>query len=270
MRVAYWVAQYTLGIIDAPAVAAKAMLTHAGMPETVMASRCDDLFRRYVAVHVCDRGREAVERHRSRGDTLAIVTGASPYAARPLARMLGIEHIVASELEVGEDGRFTGRFVPPLCYGEGKIVRTSRLAEALGFELRDATFYSGLVHRSSAPRARGRAGRREPGPALVARGAATRVARRRVVNYVLRMISLELPLPLLDPIVDRALAEDLASGDVTTEACIDARWGDRDARTASPAARSPSPAARRSSRASSRGSILRSASKRVAAASGSA
>lgn len=36
------------------------------------------------------------------------------------------------------------------------------------------------------------------------------------------MISLELPLPLVDPIVDRALAEDLASGDMTTEACIDA------------------------------------------------
>ncbi len=37
------------------------------------------------------------------------------------------------------------------------------------------------------------------------------------------MISLELPLPLKDPIVDRALAEDLGSGDITTEACIDAQ-----------------------------------------------
>jgi len=35
------------------------------------------------------------------------------------------------------------------------------------------------------------------------------------------MISLELPFPLIDAIVDRALAEDLASGDITTEACID-------------------------------------------------
>jgi nicotinate-nucleotide pyrophosphorylase (carboxylating) len=35
------------------------------------------------------------------------------------------------------------------------------------------------------------------------------------------MLSLELPLPLVDAIVDRALIEDLGSGDVTTEACID-------------------------------------------------
>jgi len=32
----------------------------------------------------------------------------------------------------------------------------------------------------------------------------------------------DLPLPLVDSIVDRALAEDLGSGDITTEACIDA------------------------------------------------
>jgi len=32
------------------------------------------------------------------------------------------------------------------------------------------------------------------------------------------MITHDLPLPLVDPIVDRALAEDLVSGDVTTEA----------------------------------------------------
>jgi HAD superfamily hydrolase (TIGR01490 family) len=142
VRGAYWVAQYTLGIIDAPAVAARAMMTHAGMLESAMISRCDDWFRRYVAVHVCDLGREAVERHRARGEVLAIVTGASPYAARPLARLLGIEHVVASEIEVNEEGRFTGRFVAPLCYGEGKIVRASRLAKALGFDLRESTFYS--------------------------------------------------------------------------------------------------------------------------------
>jgi HAD superfamily hydrolase (TIGR01490 family) len=142
LRVSYWVAQYTFGVIDAPEVATRIALDYAGMHETVLASRCDDWFRRYVEVHVCDRGRVAVREHRARGDLLAIVTGASMYTARPLARTLGIDHVVASELEVGEDGRFTGRTSPPLCYGEGKIVRASRLAEALGFDLRESTFYS--------------------------------------------------------------------------------------------------------------------------------
>jgi HAD superfamily hydrolase (TIGR01490 family) len=142
VRVSYWVAQYTLGVIDAPDVAARVMRSFAGMSETVLAARCDDWFHRFVERHICDGGRAAVALHRARGEHLAIVTGASPYVSRPVARTLGIDHVVSSELEVGADGCFTGRLVDPLCYGEGKIVRASRLAEELGFDLRASTFYS--------------------------------------------------------------------------------------------------------------------------------
>jgi HAD superfamily hydrolase (TIGR01490 family) len=94
---------------------------------------------------VTDRGRRTVEAHRERGDILAIVTGASPYAARPLARLLRIDHVVASELEVDEARCFTGNPILPLCYGEGKILRASRLADTHGFRLEEATFYSDSV-----------------------------------------------------------------------------------------------------------------------------
>jgi HAD superfamily hydrolase (TIGR01490 family) len=142
LRVTFWVAQYTLGIIDAPEVAARAVRSFEGISESALAARCDDWFRRWVEPHVCDLGRRAVERHRERGDLLAIVTGASPYAAKPLGRRLGIPHIVSSELEVDESGRFTGRFVSPLCIGEGKVERARRFAAELGFALEEATFYS--------------------------------------------------------------------------------------------------------------------------------
>ena len=141
-RVLYWVAQYTFGVVDAPDVAKKVMRSFAGMEETVLAARCDDWFRRYVEVHVADLGRARVAEHRTKGDVVAIVTGASPYAARPLARRLGIDHVVASELEVDRRGRFTGRGIDPLCYGKGKVERARRLADALGFRLSEATFYS--------------------------------------------------------------------------------------------------------------------------------
>jgi HAD superfamily hydrolase (TIGR01490 family) len=142
LRVLYWVAQYTIGVIDAPEVASRALAPLEGTAEVALAARCDDWFRRFVEPHVCDRGRRAVEEHRARGDTLAIVTGASPYVAKPLARRLGIPHVVTSELEVDANGVFTGRFVSPLCYGNGKVERTRRLARDLGFALEDAVFYS--------------------------------------------------------------------------------------------------------------------------------
>jgi HAD superfamily hydrolase (TIGR01490 family) len=141
-RVSYWAALYTFGILDVPQVAARALMALAGTPEVVMAARCDDWFRRYVEPHVTDRGREAVHAHRRAGDILVIATGASPYAARPLARRLGIEHVVASELEVGTSGLLTGRIAEPLCYGEGKVTRIARLAQELDFCVEESVFYS--------------------------------------------------------------------------------------------------------------------------------
>jgi HAD superfamily hydrolase (TIGR01490 family) len=141
-RMLWWVLQYTLGVIDFPAVAARASESMAGMRESDMIVRCKEWFPRYVEEHVCDRGRQAVREHRARGELVAIATGATPYVARPLAALLGIDHVVSSELEVGPDGRFTGLLVEPLSFGKGKVTRAERLARELGFELGEATFYS--------------------------------------------------------------------------------------------------------------------------------
>lgn len=145
VRVGYWLVQYTLGIVDAEAVAVRVLKTVAGMHETVMAARCDDWFRRHVAKHVGCDARRAVDRHLEAGDVCAIVTGGTRYAANPLARSLRIPHVIASELERDALGRFTGRHVAPLCYGHGKIARSESLADAHGSTLRDAVFYSDSI-----------------------------------------------------------------------------------------------------------------------------
>lgn len=142
LQVFYWVLQYTAGVIDAPEVAARALQRLRGVPEVVLASRCDDWYRTHVERYVCDEARRAVEHHRAKGHVLAVVTGATVYVTRPVARALGIPHLVTSELEVDDEGCFTGRFVPPLCYAEGKIARIRDLSKEQGFSLSEATFYS--------------------------------------------------------------------------------------------------------------------------------
>ncbi len=145
VRVGWWLLQYTLGIVDAESVAVRVIRAVAGQHETVLAARCDDWFRREVARFIGDDARRTVDRHLRSGDVCAIVTGATPYAARPAARLLGIPHVIATELETDARGFFTGRHVRPLCYGEGKIARSEALAEAHGFSLRDAVFYSDSI-----------------------------------------------------------------------------------------------------------------------------
>ena len=145
LRTMVWVAQYTLGVLDHERVARIVVAEIAGMPETVMAARCDDWFSRYVEKHITDGGRLAVRRHRDAGDLCAIVTGASPYASWPLARRLGIDHVVSTVFEMDAERRFTGRPEPPLCLGEGKVARAERLAQEHGFRLEDAVFYTDSV-----------------------------------------------------------------------------------------------------------------------------
>lgn len=143
-RVAWWMLQYTFGVIDAERVAGQALESFKGREETWLRETCEGLFADSVVHHVLDAGRRAVERHRENGDLVAIVTGATPYVALPLARELGIDHVVATHLEV-VDGVFTGRIEPPMNYGAGKVVRVEALAQKLGFSPEDATFYSDSI-----------------------------------------------------------------------------------------------------------------------------
>lgn len=145
LKTLYWVGQYTLGILDADKVADNVLLSMRGKSEAAFVTECEDWFTKYVEVHIADKGREAVARHRDRGDVCAIVTGATRYAAGPLAKRLEIEHVVASELEIDGAGQFTGRAVKPLCLGDGKLRRAEALANRLGFALHEATFYTDSI-----------------------------------------------------------------------------------------------------------------------------
>jgi HAD superfamily hydrolase (TIGR01490 family) len=144
LRVAYWLMQYTFGVIDAERAAAKAMEGFRGRSERWLTDECHELFEHFMRSDIAEAGRHAVREHQGRGDFVAIVTGATPYAARPLAVELGIEHVIATELEV-QDGLFTGRVQQPMSYGAGKVVLSERLAGQHAFSLDQATFYSDSI-----------------------------------------------------------------------------------------------------------------------------
>jgi HAD superfamily hydrolase (TIGR01490 family) len=142
LRMGWWVAQYTLGVIDAEAVAKKAFETVRGKTEVGMIARCDDWVRNYVAPHLTDGARRTVAEHQRAGDLVAIVTGATTYTAWPIARRLGIEHVLATELSLDDHGCFTGGAVDPICYGAGKVTRVEALGAREGFGFADCAFYT--------------------------------------------------------------------------------------------------------------------------------
>jgi HAD superfamily hydrolase (TIGR01490 family) len=74
------------------------------------------------------KGVELVQRHLGQGHLCAIVTSTNAFITAPIAREFGVDHLLATELEV-RDGGFTGKPSGTPCFRQGKV---TRLAEWLG------------------------------------------------------------------------------------------------------------------------------------------
>jgi HAD superfamily hydrolase (TIGR01490 family) len=70
------------------------------------------------------------------GSLRAIVTATNSFITRPIAKELGVEHLVATEIEE-IDGRFTGKPRGTPCFREGKIARVDEWLASLGKRLGD-------------------------------------------------------------------------------------------------------------------------------------
>ncbi len=80
-----------------------------------------------------------------RGALRAIVTATNRFITAPIAEHLGVEHLIACDVEEGPDGRLTGRAVGTPSFREGKIVRLEEWLAGLGHRLGDfeeSWFYS--------------------------------------------------------------------------------------------------------------------------------
>ncbi|OWY38451.1 phosphoserine phosphatase [Xenophilus sp. AP218F] len=76
------------------------------------------------------RARQQLAAHAAEGDEIVIITATNRFITGPIARELGVEHLIAIELEEDAAGNFTGRHTGVLSFKEGKITRIEQwLAE---------------------------------------------------------------------------------------------------------------------------------------------
>lgn len=88
--------------------------------------------------------RDLVRAHSEAGHETVLVTATNRFLVEPIARELGLAHVVATEPEV-RDGRFTGLVVGSPCYREGKITCLDAWLAARGTNfaaVRESWFYS--------------------------------------------------------------------------------------------------------------------------------
>jgi putative phosphoserine phosphatase/1-acylglycerol-3-phosphate O-acyltransferase len=112
-----------------------------GLSEEELLEQGERVFARHLATDIYPESRALVEAHQRRGHTVAIVSSATHFQIDALARELGIEHVLCTELEFDE-GRFTGKVKRPACWQEGKAVAARDFAEPHDVDLSRSYFYT--------------------------------------------------------------------------------------------------------------------------------
>lgn len=82
-----------------------------------------------------------IEQHRQCGDVPVVITATNSFVTAPIARLYGIDHLIATMPEF-IDGRFTGRHLGTPCFREGKVTRLMEWLANSGYDLAGSWFYS--------------------------------------------------------------------------------------------------------------------------------
>lgn len=82
-----------------------------------------------------------LDSHRALGHTLLIITATNRFVTEPVAELLGIEHLIATEPEL-VNGRYTGEVAGVPSFQDGKVTRLHDWLDSTGESLEGAWFYS--------------------------------------------------------------------------------------------------------------------------------
>jgi len=91
----------------------------AGRPADDIETLGERLFVQQIAGQLYPQSDPLVRAHRRAGHTIAVASSATPFQVAPLARELGIEHLLCTEVEI-VNGLVTGRLAGPVLWGKGK------------------------------------------------------------------------------------------------------------------------------------------------------
>jgi putative phosphoserine phosphatase/1-acylglycerol-3-phosphate O-acyltransferase len=117
---------------------------YRGITEASMDALGQEVFDKHLATQIFPESRALVRAHRERGHTIAIVSSALPSQVDPVARELGVEHVLCTRLEA-KDGVLTGAVAHPTCFGRGKLLAAEDLAEHCDLDLDASYFYTDSI-----------------------------------------------------------------------------------------------------------------------------
>jgi HAD superfamily hydrolase (TIGR01490 family) len=141
--------RYARGEIAAAEFAAFYAATLAGRSAEAWSPLRERFVARAIAPRIGAASFDLVARHRAAGDRLLLTTATNRFLTAPIAALLGIADVVATDLEVAASGEFTGRTTGVVNMREGKVTRLARWLDderLAASSLAAATFYSDSIN----------------------------------------------------------------------------------------------------------------------------
>lgn len=134
--------QYQAGTLDIRQFLDFQLQPLAQHPRATLDAWHHGFMQRKIEPMISEAARALVERHRD--DLRVVVTATNSFVTAPIARALGIDHLIATDPQQCE-GRFTGLVAGEPCFREGKVVRLQAWLAARGLTLAgfaESWFYS--------------------------------------------------------------------------------------------------------------------------------
>ena len=136
-----FLADYNAGTLDMAAFLEMALKPLAENTPEQLAAWHQQFMASKIEPHILPKAEELLARHRTKGDTLLIITATNRFITGPIAERLGVDDLIAVEPEM-VDGRYTGRVDGVPSYREGKVIRLQAWLEAQDITMDGAWFYS--------------------------------------------------------------------------------------------------------------------------------
>jgi HAD superfamily hydrolase (TIGR01490 family) len=100
------------------------------------------LFADRIAARVYPHMQEIVQAHRQRGHTVVLSSSALTIHADPVARFLGITHVLCNHFELDNHGLLTGGIIKPIVWGARKAAAVQRFCADNTVALQRSYFYA--------------------------------------------------------------------------------------------------------------------------------
>lgn len=134
-------AEYKRGVLDIMEFlrfSLKPLSEHA--PDQLYTWR-EQFLEQKIKHNIASGSAELIAKHRQQGDTLVIITATNAFITRPIADLLGIEHLIATDPQM-INGRYTGEVEGIPCFQSGKVERLNSWMQQHGLDLEGSYFYS--------------------------------------------------------------------------------------------------------------------------------